>query len=254
MDICQQKGQQIAQRAKIKQEGRLWLVPSQSGRAAYRVDVERQRCNCADFEFRQATCKHLYAVQFTLEQIERTKTTVTENGKTTTTETVKITRKTYKQQWRAYNAAQTHEKERFLSLLSELCKGIEEPIQVTGRPRLPLGDVIFSSVFKVYSTVSGRRFISDLRDAHSKGFLSKAPHYNSIARYLENPTLTSYLKQLIEESALPLQAVETDFAVDSSGFSTCRFDQWVHAKYGDSKLMEKREWVKVHLMCGVRTN
>jgi hypothetical protein len=106
----------------------------------------------------------------------------------------------------------------------------------------------------VYSTFSGRRFTSDLRDAHSKGFLTRAPHYNSISRYLENPTLTPFLKQLIEISSLPLQAVESDFAVDSSGFTTCRFVQWTKAKYTDPKLMEKDQWVKVHLMCGVKTN
>ena len=37
-------------------------------------------------------------------------------------------------------------------------------------------------------------------------------------------------------------------------FSTCRFTQWVAAKYKDPKLMTKRDWVKVHLMCGVKTN
>lgn len=139
-------------------------------------------------------------------------------------------------------------------MLNELCKGIEEPIQSFGRPRLPLADMIFASTFKVYSTFSGRRFSSDLRDAHSKGFLTRAPHYNSISRYLENPTLTPFLKELIEVSSLPLQSVESDFAVDSSGFTTCRFVQWTKAKYTDPKLMEKHQWVKVHLMCGVKTN
>jgi transposase len=59
---------------------------------------------------------------------------------------------------------------------------------------------------------------------------------------------------LIEISSLPLQTVETDFAVDSSGFSTCRFAQWTKAKYSDKKMMERHEWIKVHLMCGVKTN
>ena len=60
---------------------------------------------------------------------------------------------------------------------------------------------------------------------------------------------------LIEESSLPLKAIEQDFAVDSSGLSTCRFVQWVHAKYGaDPKLIDQRQWIKVHLMCGVKTN
>jgi len=102
--------------------------------------------------------------------------------------------------------------------------------------------------------VSGRRFMSDLREAHGKGFLLRAPHYNSISRYLENPTLTPFLREMIEVSSLPLQSVESSFAVDSSGFSTCRFVQWVKAKYGDTKQMEQHDWIKVHLMCGVKTN
>src|SRR5207248_1118351 len=72
--------------------------------------------------------------------------------------------------------------------------------------------------------------------------------------YFNTEMLTAYLQMLIEESALPLQAIERDFAVDSSGLSTCRFAQWVQAKYTDPQLMEKREWIKVHLMCGVKTN
>jgi len=102
--------------------------------------------------------------------------------------------------------------------------------------------------------VSGRRFTSDLKDAHSKGYLTRTPHYTSLSRYLENPGLTPFLKQLIEISSLPLQAIESSFAVDSSGFSTCRFAQWVKAKYGDQKMMERHEWIKVHLMCGTKTN
>lgn len=42
--------------------------------------------------------------------------------------------------------------------------------------------------------------------------------------------------------------------MDSSGFSTYRFFQWVDAKYTNPTLVEKRDWVKVHLCCGVKTN
>jgi len=77
---------------------------------------------------------------------------------------------------------------------------------------------------------------------------------STISNYLESEVLTPYLEMLIEESALPLKAIESDFAVDSSGFSTCRFVQWVDAKYTNPQLMTKREWIKVHLMCGVKTN
>ncbi|HZE69344.1 MAG TPA: transposase [Pyrinomonadaceae bacterium] len=96
--------------------------------------------------------------------------------------------------------------------------------------------------------------MSDLRDAHGKGFISKLPCYNSIFNYFENEALTPYLKMLIEESSLPLQAVESDFAVDSSGFSTSRFVQWMHAKYTNPHLIQKKQFIKCHIMCGVKTN
>jgi transposase len=157
------------------------------------------------------------------------------------------------QDWRAYNAAQTGEKAQFLELLRDLCGGVtESEPQRNGRPRLPIQDVIFAACFKVYSTVSARRFMSDLRDAQAKGFISKAPHYNSIFNYLENPALTPILRDLITETSLPLKAIETDFACDSSGFTTSRFVPWFDHRYGQTS--RAHEWVKVHLMCGVRTN
>jgi transposase len=252
----EQRGLVIAAKSKLQRsdDGNRWFVPSQTGhRGTYytvKIVPAKPQCTCPDFECRQPRCKHIFAVEYV---IQREFTFNEETQTQTVTETVTV-KQTYKQEWTAYNKAQINEKDRFLSLLAELCKGVEEPIQENGRPRLPLADMIFASTFKVYSTFSGRRFSSDLRDAHGKGFLTRAPHYNSISRYFENPTLTPFLKQLIEISSLPLQAVETDFAVDSSGFSTCRFVQWVKAKYTDPQQMTKHEWIKVHLMCGVKTN
>ena len=52
-------------------------------------------------------------------------------------------------------------------------------------------------------------------------------------------------------SSLPLKGIENNFAVDSSGFSMCRFVRWFNKKYG--REIDNREWVKVHLMCGVET-
>ena len=104
-------------------------------------------------------------------------------------------------------------------MLADLCQGIEEPPQEKGRPRASLRDMVFASVFKVFSTVSARRFQCDLNEACERGHISKAPHYNTVFKYLEMPGLTPILKQLIEESSLPLRSVEVDFAVDSSGFT-----------------------------------
>jgi transposase len=178
----------------------------------------------------------------------------TADGQSVVTETVKVTRKTYTQDWPAYNAAQTHEKSELQALLYELCQNVPEPEQRKGRgrPQLSLSDMIFSSTYKVYSTVSGRRFATDLREAKARGYLSRLPHYNSVFRYLESEALTPYLKELISLSAQPLIAVEEDFALDSSGFSTGQFMRWFDVKYGQKE--DRRMWLKLHLMCGVKTN
>jgi len=111
--------------------------------------------------------------------------------------------------------------------------------------------MIFASVYKTYCGFSSRRFSTDLREAHANGLIRRVPHFNSVNRYLSDPELTEVLKNLVTVSSLPLKAVETDFAVDSSGFSTSRFVRWYNKKYG--RETDNREWVKCHLMVGVRT-
>lgn len=129
--------------------------------------------------------------------------------------------------------------------LHQLCSGIEEPIQTNGRPRLPLADIIFGLVYKTYTGVSGRRFASDLRDALAKGYISKLPSYNSIFDYFQMESLRPYLRQLIAQSAAPLKSIETEFAVDSSGFSTTNYVRWFSVKYGGTE--DWPDWVKLHL-------
>jgi hypothetical protein len=111
--------------------------------------------------------------------------------------------------------------------------------------------MVFASVFKVYVGFSSRRFTCDLRDAYTDGLIDSRPHFNSVSRYLSDPNLTDILKELVAVSSLPLKAVETDFAVDSSGFSTSRFVRWFNRKFG--RETDNPEWVKIHLMCGVQT-
>ncbi len=153
--------------------------------------------------------------------------------------------------WTAYNAAQSEEKTRFVALLADLCNTIPQPEQAMGRPRLPLADMLFAAAYKVYVGFSARRFTSDLKDAQMRGLISNAAHFNSVNRYMANPELTGVLKNLVTASSLPLKAAESDFAVDSSGFSTSRFVRWYSKKHG--KVKDNREWVKVHLMCGTNT-
>ena len=38
----------------------------------------------------------------------------------------------------------------------------------------------FRRTINLYSTISGRRFATDLRDAKAGGYLASLPHYNSV--------------------------------------------------------------------------
>jgi transposase len=255
MDGRQERGMRIAACCKLEKKGRAWLVPSQSGKGRYTVvpDPVTPHCTCLDHGEGGHKCKHIFAVEYVSKREENP------DGSATVIQTVTVTekiekRKTYPQVWPAYNAAQTHEKEHFLDLLADLCKGVQgPPLKLgRGRPCIPFADAIFAACYKVYSTFSGRQFMSDLRDAQDKGFLSHLPHFNSIFNSLENPALTPILRALIVQSSLPLKAVEVDFAVDSSGFTTSRFVRWYDHKYGCVR--QQHGWVKVHLICGVKTN
>lgn len=161
-------------------------------------------------------------------------------------------RKTYPQpNWAAYNQAQVSEKSQFLKMLHALCANIEEPVQTHGRPRLPISDALFAACYKIYSTVSARRFMSDLAEAQTDGYIGKLPHFNSIFNVLQSEAITPILHQLIVETSLPLVEIEEDFAADSSGFTSSNYSRWYDHKYG---VKQQHDWVKVHLMCGVKSH
>jgi transposase len=245
MDTRQERGLQIANYAKIEKNKLGWKVPSQSGNGSYIVSLDGNEpyCTCPDFEARHQPCKHIYAIEFIQKRETRP------DGTTVETKTMKVT---YSQEWTQYNEAQTHELQHFVRLLRELCDNVPQPTQTFGRPRLPLADVVFGLAYKTYTTLSGRRFTSELQEATNDGLVTNAGHYNSAFRYLENPDLTPILKSLIERSASILKSVETDFAVDSSGFATTTYDRWFDYKYGREH--SKAKWIKTHLMCGVKTH
>ena len=117
---------------------------------------------------------------------------------------------------------------------------------------MPLADMVFACVYKTYSGFSSRRFTSDIRDAVDADLIDHAPHFNSTNRYMADASLTPLLKSLVELSASPLKAVEVDFAIDSTGFSTNSYLRWFDHKWGKERV--KSLWIKTHLMTGVTTN
>jgi transposase len=249
MEARQLRGLEIASTQEINREGNIYVVPSQTSSKKYYVNLFIQTCTCLDYEKNGLKCKHQFAVENML---------LRESGATLPAPE-KVVKPTYKQEWHEYNLAQVNEKAKFLELLFALCSQVDEPMQHMGRPRITRADRIFACCFKTYSTLSGRRFMSDLQEGKRRGYVSQMPTFSAIYRYLESEELTPILKELIVESSLPLKSIEYDFAVDSSGFSTGVYQKWVDAKWGNPRAdiktkINKRDWVKVHLMCGVTTN
>jgi len=246
MDLRELKGLEIAARSRIVFEAGAWLVPSQSGTSKYRVTLNPDICQCEDFTLRAQPCKHIIAARLTMERDYGSKAPALD------TDTVPK-RPTYRQDWPAYRLAQTTEKHRLQALLFDLCRGIEEPPRSTvgRRPHL-LRDVTFAAAFKVYSTFSSRRFSCDLADAHGRGYLTRPIPGQKVNAFLESEALTPILQDLIRLSSLPLRAIETDFAPDSTGFSASRFVKWRDEKYGIER--SGHDWVKAHIMAGMKTN
>jgi len=248
MDLRQLKALEIAARHKIPFDGAAWLVPSQSSPGTvYRVTLgDRLNCDCDDFPLRQKPCKHILAAQLVCAR---------EHGGPTpaiATDAVPIP-PTYRQNWPQYNEAQQTEKRRFRVLLFDLCAGLADPPQPgPGRRRTPMADMAFACALKVFTTLSSRRFACDLADAHQLGYLSHLMNSVSVCSYLENDLLTPVLAGAIVRSSLPLRAIETDFAPDSTGFSTSRTVRWFDEKYGVQR--SGHDWVKAHIMTGVKTN
>jgi hypothetical protein len=247
----EQRGFAIAKNFEIKHENGFWYVPSASKNKSYKVTLRPQKCECPDFEIRRQKCKHIFAAQNRfewdfLEQFDREEKREVPQ--------IKEPRKTYRQNWPAYNKSQTTEKAEFLSLLASLCKGIGSPAQKCGKPALQLEDMLFACTFKVFSTLSGRRFITDLSEAKDKGYISMLPHFNSVLRYFDKDVMTPYLEMLIEESAKPLAALEKDFAIDASGLSATHGFSWNYAKFEEPKLIARRDWLKLHICTGTLTN
>jgi transposase len=246
MDMRELKALEIAARSHIVADDNGWIVPSQTSARKYRVTLHPAvTCTCEDFELRREPCKHVLAVRFSLEREQGQRTQKVDTD-------VVPKKPTYKQNWPAYNLAQRTEKHRFQILLADLCAGfVEPPHEGRGRKPITIADKLFAVCYKVYSTFSSRRFGSDLDDAHADGYLSRKLHPNKVNIILESKDITELLHTMIEHSSLPLKAIETVFAPDSSGFSVSKFVRWYDEKYGRER--SGKDWIKVHTIVGVQT-
>lgn len=230
-----------------------WLVPSQTQRsdvAGYKVNLEEKTCTCLDHTEGGFTYKHYFAASIVHKRDVLPDGTIIETKQITFTE-----KKVYKQDWPKYNAAQASEKRRFRVLLHDLCRNL--PVRdrggnTSGRMPHHPSDAVFAMAYRVYCGLSARRFTTDLLEAHEMGFVSKPIPGMKATWFAEDPYYTPILKDLVGYSARPLRSLETDFAIDSSGFGSTKYEKWYDHKYGITRT--RCIWVKTHIASGVKTN
>ncbi len=226
-------------------ENGLYTVRSQSGVGVYRLEGHGRiwSCNCPDFikNGNMRPCKHILALRLHLDIDFKV-----EKG-----EEKQLIPITYSQNWTEYNKAQCNEIELFDKLLYELVGSLPESLQSLGRPRHQIRDIIFCSILKVYSQLSSRRAQCLFKQAVEDNHISKNIHYNAISRTLLKKEITPLLYDLVRYSARPLASVETDFAIDSSGFRCSTFGEYCNYAHGTAKT---HNWLKVHICTGVKTN
>lgn len=189
-------------------------------------------------------------------------------------ETVKEHR-VYPRDWHKYNEAQTHEAEDVLKLMggiADLVNEIDErhrPCGERGRPRSPLGNMLFALIYKAFLGQSARRVHSQLRLLAQSGYLPRPnpahpgdsatgddeiwiPCFNSINGYYGLEWVTPVLLELVTVTATPVRSIETDFTMDATGCGAHSFVRWVD--YRTETELKEHGWVKLHMMCGALTN
>src|SRR5262249_41154855 len=89
------------------------------------------------------------------------------------------------------------------------CAAIPEPPRKGGhkggRKPVLLRDALFTAVFKVYSTFSARRFMSDPREAVERGHMTENYSMNVAWTTLQSSRITPILHELIRRSSLACQ-------------------------------------------------
>src|SRR5438552_17401336 len=173
MDARHQKARLIVAGGNITEGRGFYFVPSQTGRGRHRVALSGlfPTCTCDDHELTNGECKHIIAARLWRDQQADPAPTVPVEPPPP------VKRRTYRQDWPAYDLSQTREKGHFLTLLADLCRVIPEPAPKGGtkggRPTVPLADAAFAAAFKVYSGFSARRFITDVHDAAERGHMAQ---------------------------------------------------------------------------------
>lgn len=184
-----------------------YRVRSQSGRGSYTVRLEgiRWSCECADWLDRRLSCKHILTVVEHLADAAGHPLPVPPGE-------APAKRRTYAQDWPAYDAAQQAEHLLFDPYLWDLLGTVPKTLKPpgsNGRPPYPLPVQLFCAIRKVHFQESSRRargLLALTNAAH--GILPRVPSYGTPSRVFNEPTTLPILTELVTLAALPIAPLE----------------------------------------------
>jgi hypothetical protein len=151
---------------------------------------------------------------------------------------------TYPQDAVATNMAKTNEEMMIENMIWELLMiAVEEPERkhTAGRIGFSLREKLFFMFVMAYNKCDSRKTISKLKKFCKYKQISRYPSFKSIFNFYADKKLSKILDDLILISALPLTHIEDTGAIDSTGFSTSRFDNWNKYKWTSEEGKNERK-------------
>ena len=240
MDAREKRGLMLAAVAKIERRKGIWIVPSQTGSVtSYLVSLKQRTCTCPDFEGGTPKCKHIWAA----EAVARKQREKAEGEESIAP---KLTNPKENARGHAEFPRQS-ETSLFKTLLFDLCR----PLATNGLRRIPVNEMMFAAVFKVFSALPAQRFIQEMKVAQDDKYFSRPFCLNSVLRFFYEEEMTEGLHRLIKQSSLPLGEIEANFAEDSIRAPITRLVRWFDVRFGRTYCGS--DWLLVDAMTGLQT-
>jgi transposase len=153
--------------------------------------------------------------------------------------------------WRKYNAWQKDEVLLAIQWLRALVQSstIHDWKRSNGRPRVPRRVIVLCLLVKAYFHLSYRRLHGLLVLLQPWLGLASVPHYNTLAKYGRDASLTPTLKRLLDETAKPYWLTEKTISQDASGLQLQGSGAW----RSDHDPEARRDYGKIHVLSGTKS-
>lgn len=162
----------------------------------------------------------------------------------------------HERNWRAINQYRKTAKYLFPRILSGALLTVSNaaaPQARRGRRRKPLRSMLFATLMRTAMD-------EDLGDAHStlqepryQRYNPHGSYMNAPSRLLNQPWLEPILHELLMATAQPVQHIETEFAIDGTGFSCNTFSPVLEAKNGIQRRRQHEFYMAIQVT-GTATN